>query len=101
MIRIWIAAGTLSLGLLATGAIGPAQAGSGITIDLGGGGRISCREGARIETVPVAIKGPDGRLLDTALPKVAIIKEPATETTTATRMTTARAIPRRKSALSR
>ena len=48
MIRTWIAAGTLSLGLLATGAIGPAQAGSGITIDLGGGGRISCREGARI-----------------------------------------------------
>lgn len=49
MIRTWIAAGTLSLGLLATGAIGPAQAGSsGITIDIGGGGRISCREGARI-----------------------------------------------------
>jgi L-asparaginase len=31
--------------------------------------------GARIETVPVAIKGPDGRLLDTAIPKVAIAKD--------------------------
>ena len=46
MIRIWIAAGTLSLGLLATGALAPAQA--GINIEIGGGGRISCREGARI-----------------------------------------------------
>jgi len=48
MIRIWIAAGTLSLGLLATGAIGPAQAGINIDIVGGGGGRISCREGARV-----------------------------------------------------
>jgi hypothetical protein len=28
------------------------------------------REGARIATVPVAVKGPDGGLLDTAIPKV-------------------------------
>ncbi|HKF49140.1 MAG TPA: asparaginase domain-containing protein [Terracidiphilus sp.] len=33
------------------------------------------QEGSRIETVPVAIKGPDGRLLDTAIPKVAITKD--------------------------
>jgi L-asparaginase len=34
-----------------------------------------CREGARIETVPVAIKSPDGRLLDAAIPKVTIAKD--------------------------
>jgi L-asparaginase len=33
------------------------------------------REGSRIETVPVAIKGPDGGLLDTAIPKVTITKD--------------------------
>jgi hypothetical protein len=33
------------------------------------------REGSRIETVPVAIKGPDGWLLDTAIPRVAISKD--------------------------
>src|SRR5437660_1266661 len=33
------------------------------------------REGSRIETVPVAIKGPDGRLLESAIPKVAISKD--------------------------
>jgi L-asparaginase len=32
-------------------------------------------EGLRIETVPVAIKGVEGRLLDTAIPKVAIAKD--------------------------
>jgi hypothetical protein len=32
-------------------------------------------EGSRIETVPVAIKGPDGTLLHTAIPKVAITKD--------------------------
>jgi hypothetical protein len=33
------------------------------------------REGSRIETVPVAIKGSDGRLFETAIPKVAITKD--------------------------
>jgi hypothetical protein len=33
------------------------------------------QEGSRIATVPVAIKGPEGRLLDTAIPKVAIAKD--------------------------
>src|SRR5712691_6896808 len=33
------------------------------------------QEGSRIEIVPVAIKGPDGALLDTAIPKVAITKD--------------------------
>ena len=33
------------------------------------------REGSRIATVPVAVKGPDGALLDTAIPKVAIAKD--------------------------
>ena len=33
------------------------------------------QEGTRIETVAVAIKGPDGTLLDTAIPKVAITKD--------------------------
>jgi len=33
------------------------------------------REGARIETVPVAIKAPDGALLASAIPKVAISKD--------------------------
>jgi len=33
------------------------------------------REGSRIETVSVAIKGPDGKLLDGAIPKVAISKD--------------------------
>jgi len=33
------------------------------------------REGSRIETVPVLIKGPDGVLLETAIPKVAISKD--------------------------
>jgi L-asparaginase len=33
------------------------------------------QEGSRIETVPVDIKGPDGALLDTAIPKVAITKD--------------------------
>jgi L-asparaginase len=33
------------------------------------------QEGSHIETVPVAIKEPDGRLLDTAIPKVAITKD--------------------------
>jgi hypothetical protein len=33
------------------------------------------QEGTRIETVPVAIKGPDGTLLDTAIPKVVITKD--------------------------
>jgi L-asparaginase len=32
-------------------------------------------EGSRIETVPVAIKGSDGGLLDTAIPKVTITKD--------------------------
>ncbi|MFL5266705.1 MAG: asparaginase domain-containing protein [Stellaceae bacterium] len=34
-----------------------------------------CREGSRIEAVPVAIKGSDGTLLDNAIPKVAITKD--------------------------
>jgi L-asparaginase len=33
------------------------------------------REGSRIETVPVAIKATDGRLLDAAIPKVTISKD--------------------------
>ena len=33
------------------------------------------RDGGPIATVPVAIKGPDGWLLDTAIPKVAITKD--------------------------
>ena len=33
------------------------------------------QEGSRIETVPVAIKGPDGKLLSSAIPKVAISKD--------------------------
>jgi L-asparaginase len=33
------------------------------------------REGGRIETVRVAIKGADGKLLDSAIPKVAIAKD--------------------------
>jgi L-asparaginase len=33
------------------------------------------QEGSQIRTVPVAIKGPHGRLLDTAIPKVAIAKD--------------------------
>ena len=33
------------------------------------------REGSRIENVPVTVKGPDGALLDTAIPKVAISKD--------------------------
>ncbi len=33
------------------------------------------REGARIAPVPVTVKGPDGGLLDTAIPKVAITKD--------------------------
>ncbi|HKM68745.1 MAG TPA: asparaginase domain-containing protein [Stellaceae bacterium] len=33
------------------------------------------QEGSRIETVSVAIKGPDGKLLDGAIPKVAISKD--------------------------
>ena len=33
------------------------------------------REGSRIETVSVAIKGPDGTLLHSAIPKVAITKD--------------------------
>jgi L-asparaginase len=33
------------------------------------------REGVRIATVPVDIKGPNGRLLNTAIPKVAIAKD--------------------------
>jgi L-asparaginase len=33
------------------------------------------QEGSRIETVPVAIKGPDGKLLDAAIPKVVITKD--------------------------
>jgi L-asparaginase len=33
------------------------------------------QEGSRIETVSVAIKGPDGKLLDRAIPKVAITKD--------------------------
>ncbi len=33
------------------------------------------REGSRIATVPVAIKAPDGALLDTVIPKVAIAKD--------------------------
>jgi len=33
------------------------------------------REGSRIETVSVAIKGPDAMLLDTAIPRVAISKD--------------------------
>lgn len=63
MLRNWIAAGTLSLGMLAVGAIGPAQADTDIDIGVGinggygspgpryvyhGGGHISCRQGARI-----------------------------------------------------
>src|SRR6516164_8322900 len=35
------------------------------------------REGSRIETMVIAIKGPDGRLLETAIPKVAITKDAA------------------------
>ncbi|HVI86427.1 MAG TPA: hypothetical protein VNA86_14000 [bacterium] len=31
--------------------------------------------GTRLETVPVVVKGPGGRLLDTAIPKVAITKD--------------------------
>ena len=33
------------------------------------------REGSRIETIPRTIKGPEERLLDTAIPKVAITKD--------------------------
>jgi L-asparaginase len=33
------------------------------------------QEGSHIEALPVAIKGADGRLLDTAIPKVAIAKD--------------------------
>jgi L-asparaginase len=33
------------------------------------------QEGSRIEAVPVAIKGPDGKLLSSAIPKVAIAKD--------------------------
>jgi len=33
------------------------------------------REGSRIATVPVAVKGPDGALLDNAIPRVAISKD--------------------------
>jgi hypothetical protein len=33
------------------------------------------REGSRIDTVPVAIKGTDGQLLDAAIPKVTITKD--------------------------
>src|SRR5207302_10956274 len=33
------------------------------------------QEGSRIEPVSVAIKGPDGKLLDAAIPKVAITKD--------------------------
>jgi L-asparaginase len=33
------------------------------------------QEGSRIETVGVAIKGPDGKLLEAAIPKVAIAKD--------------------------
>ena len=33
------------------------------------------QEGSRIETVPVAIKGSDGGLLDSAIPRVAITKD--------------------------
>jgi L-asparaginase len=33
------------------------------------------REGSRISSAPVTIKGPDGRLLDTAIPKVTITKD--------------------------
>ena len=33
------------------------------------------RAGDRIAVVPVAIKKPDGGLLDTAIPKVAIVKD--------------------------
>jgi L-asparaginase len=33
------------------------------------------KEGARIETVPVPVKGPDGLLVDGAIPKVAICKD--------------------------
>jgi L-asparaginase len=33
------------------------------------------QEGSRIEAVSVAIKGPDGKLLDAAIPKVAITKD--------------------------
>jgi L-asparaginase len=33
------------------------------------------QEGLRIETLPVAIKGPDGKLLGSAIPKVAIAKD--------------------------
>jgi hypothetical protein len=33
------------------------------------------REGSRIETIPVNIKGPDGGLLGSAIPKVAIAKD--------------------------
>jgi L-asparaginase len=33
------------------------------------------QEGSRIATVPVAIKGPDGKLLDAAIPKVVITKD--------------------------
>jgi ABC-type proline/glycine betaine transport system permease subunit len=35
------------------------------------------QEGSHIETVPVGIKGSDGGLLDTAIPKVVIIVLPA------------------------
>ncbi|WP_162914361.1 hypothetical protein [Taklimakanibacter lacteus] len=63
MLRNWMAAGTLSLGMLVTGAIGPAQADTDIDVGVGigggysspdlhyayhGGGRISCRQGAHI-----------------------------------------------------
>lgn len=63
MLRNWMAAGALSLGMLAIGAIGPAQADTDIDIGVGinggysspgpryayhGGGHISCRQGARI-----------------------------------------------------
>ena len=33
------------------------------------------RHGSRVDTVPVAIKGADGRLLDAAIPKVTITKD--------------------------
>jgi len=52
MLKKFIVAGALALGLLGVGVAGPASAGAdidiGIGVGRGGGGRISCRQGAHI-----------------------------------------------------
>ncbi len=49
MVRKWMAAGALTLGMLVASATGSAWAGTNIDIGIGlGGGRISCGQGVRI-----------------------------------------------------